>query len=793
MKRLRELLASHEEWLMDRVLAYAKELDYVKYTSTLAEAWRKSIVGLSAALVQALETYDTPPNLSPDEDFTKDPITSFGILEAQRHRSRGVSLSMFLGLMKYYRQSYVDLVRKMGFEPDDEEECRLFIDRFFDRIELGFTSEWVDRSQEELVEELQEENRRLTNEKNKYLTVLESLPNPVIMLKPSREIDHMNHAGLTLFSASTVPGAFYYGEISQTLPQDWLGEELTEFVSNGGKDASFDQSIDTLTGRRTFNVKLKRMLDVSGKYSGTTIALDDITERQRAEEQLHEQNQFLNTVLESLSHPFYVVDANDYTILMANSAAGMALEQGQATCYALTHKRSTPCDSSKHPCPVAEVKRTGKPAMAEHVHYDSTGKAKDVEVHAHPILDRAGKVVQVIEYSLDITERKKAARLAEQAERLRAVGELARGVAHHFNNMLQVVMGGASVALLKLETGHIAEIKPLLDQIIASSRLGSETVKRLQTFVQRPSDVSGSAEILDLSETVRQVVETTSALWKNEAWEKGIDFKLVPILGKECRVRGIENELFEVITHLIKNSMEAMPKGGHIIIETSVQDDWVALRVADTGVGIDQENLERVFEPFFSTKGVQRAGMGLASSFGIVKAHGGTIAVESEEWKGSTFTMRLPLVKRPSESLETPGSISTHPNLNILVIDDLEPVVMMLSDGLTEFGHTVHACLSGLQGIRVFNEQPIDLVICDLGMPGMNGWDVGSKIVKICSNKGISKPPFIMLTGWGEASLNRKRMTESGVDLVVTKPVDIIKLAQVIRKAEQSRNRASIL
>jgi len=106
---LQELIVSHEDWLMNRVLQYAKDQQYVKYTSTLVEAWRTSIAGLSQALILSLQKYSSPPDFGPDEDFEKDPITSFGVLEAQRHRSRGVTLGMFLGLMKYYRQELIKI------------------------------------------------------------------------------------------------------------------------------------------------------------------------------------------------------------------------------------------------------------------------------------------------------------------------------------------------------------------------------------------------------------------------------------------------------------------------------------------------------------------------------------------------------------------------------------------------------------------------------------------------------------------------------------------------------------
>jgi len=157
-------------------------------------------------------------------------------------------------------------------------------------------------------------------------------------------------------------------------------------------------------------------------------ALEEETrKRKSADEELKKQNGFLKLVLESLSHPFYVIDANDYTIKLANAAAQAQGISGNATCYVLTHKRQTPCDSVTHPCPLEILKRTKKPATVEHVHYDKHGNPRHVEVHAHPILDDEGNVSRMIEYTVDITERKRMEEALQESElKFRSVTESAK-------------------------------------------------------------------------------------------------------------------------------------------------------------------------------------------------------------------------------------------------------------------------------------------------------------------------------------------------------------------------------
>lgn len=328
LKNLKELILNHEDWLMQRVLQYARERNYIKYTSTLAEAWRISVANLSQAIVTAVETDPQPPELGPDDDYTQDPIASFGVQEAQKHRARGLTISMFMSLMKYYRQSYLDLIEQSGFGPKTRKHYRYFVERCFDHIELGFCTEWAAATENEQLEALQAANRSMTNEKNKYLTIFESLHDPAILLDQNNRVINMNHAAATLFTGTSIPGDIYYDQhyTAETVP--WLAEELAALAISEEPKFSCEKTFETPEGLRSFDVKLERMLDVSEKFSGTVVLLYDLTERKRAAV-MEERERLARDLHDSITQSLYSLT------LFAEWAQGL-LEAGE---YGLAQER----------------------------------------------------------------------------------------------------------------------------------------------------------------------------------------------------------------------------------------------------------------------------------------------------------------------------------------------------------------------------------------------------------------------------------------------------------------------
>jgi len=292
MNELVDLIKNNQAYLVSRILHYAKLYKYVKYTSTMEEAWNASIAGISGKLIDTLLTDSQIPEIVADLDFSQSPISSFGLVEAQKHRTRGITLEMFLGLLKYYRQAYLDLVRESIENVEQRYLFELWINRYFDYNEISFCSEWNSQSKETLILELQNANRNLENEKNKYLTIFESLSSPAIVINEDFYCIHMNYAAQQLINKTPEFSGFsYYSKLSSNqklsvlLP--WLFDEFKAFYKGDQSNLTIEKDFDSpMQGFKNLSIKFSRMLDVSNQFEGAVIIFNDLTEHKKIEQQL---------------------------------------------------------------------------------------------------------------------------------------------------------------------------------------------------------------------------------------------------------------------------------------------------------------------------------------------------------------------------------------------------------------------------------------------------------------------------------------------------------------------------
>jgi len=382
-----------------------------------------------------------------------------------------------------------------------------------------------------------------------------------------------------------------------------------------------------------------------------------------------------------------------------------------------------------------------------------------------------------------LKELKQAQDQIVQAEKLRAMGEMASGVAHDFNNALAVILGNIQLLLHQFDHLGPEAIRERLRTIESSSKDAAETIRRIQEFTGVRKDKEFAP--LFINQIIDDVLTVTQPRWKDQAQEKGVQIEMVKNLMEIPLILGNPSELREVLTNIIFNAVDAMPEGGKLTLTTQPQtDDWIEVRITDTGIGMTEEVKGRIFDPFFTTKGVTNSGLGLSVSYGIVKRHGGEILVESELGKGTAFILHLPIGYEQEKAEEKAiKPIKEARPARILVIDDEEAVRDLLSQMLQAKGHEVVQAANGEEGIGRFKEEEFDLVFTDLGMPKISGWEVSKTI------KGINpKVPIAMITGWG-MELNKEKMGESGIDLIVSKPFDFDQVIHLVSEAMELKER----
>ena len=346
-----------------------------------------------------------------------------------------------------------------------------------------------------------------------------------------------------------------------------------------------------------------------------------------------------------------------------------------------------------------------------------------------------------------------------QAERLSALGEMAAGVAHDFNNLLAVVVGRAEILIAKGQDPSVARD---IEIIRTAAWDGANTVRRIQEFT-RTRRVRTASQV-EIPALLRDVVELTKGRWKDEAQSRGISYDVVVEGGTDSPVAGISAELREVFMNLLINGLDAMPGGGQFVFRISDDASTVIVAAEDTGSGMSEETRRRVLEPFFTTKGARGTGLGLAVSWGIVKRHGGTIEIESTVGMGSIFTIRLPISSGDSAPDVAETTVRQIRSGRILVIDDEPEVRCVLRDMLTPCGHTVIEADSGETGLALLDREAVDVILTDISMPGMSGWDVAA-----ACQRQFPQTPLGFVTGWGDR-LDEQETTRAGVRFIVSKP-----------------------
>lgn len=369
-----------------------------------------------------------------------------------------------------------------------------------------------------------------------------------------------------------------------------------------------------------------------------------------------------------------------------------------------------------------------------------------------------------------------------RSEKLRAVGELASGVAHNVNNVLAAVLGYAE---LIQDTANVsAEVCEFARTIERAAMDGAEIVRRIQSFARRETE--SRQFIFDLCQVTQEAIDLTRPAWRNQAESRGIKIEVIPIIAGELPALGVASEIREVLVNLIRNAVDAMPKGGLITVICSAEDGMAQVSVADTGMGMDEATRRRVFEPFFTTKDIGLGtGLGLSVAWGILDRHKGRIEVDSEVGKGSIFRVLLPLSALAAPQSAAAAALSLD-GRRILLVEDETFVLEGVARTLIARKAAVQMTESAAEALEWLesNADACDIIVSDHGMIGMTGL----QLLQIVAERypAIRR---VLLSGWGDAPPGG--VSTASAEQILAKPVRaealIAALAPLTRRKEGLR------
>ncbi len=508
----------------------------------------------------------------------------------------------------------------------------------------------------------------------------------------------------------------------------------------------------------------------------------DITERKQIEALSRYKELFKN-----VSDPVFINDPD-----------GRFLEVNDVACESFGYTRQTLLQMAVkdlvQPAQINILSDVGKRIQqGETVRFElnlviKKGVAIPFEFHSRKIQFKG--LPGVLSVARNFSVRKKMEETLIKTERLSAVGEMASGVAHNFNNLLQMIMAGAEAAKNKLEAGNIRDCLEAIQNIINASQRSADVVRRIKDFTLVTPGGMDEGSVFDLEVLVAEAVELTQPMWKPPSSPS--KYRLDLLKKGDCHIKAKSSEIYEVIVNLIKNALEAMPRGGVLTLCTYSQNDTVSLRVTDTGTGIPPDYFQRIFEPFFTTKGTQSSGLGLSSCYGIVKKNNGEIHVESQLGQGAEFVITFPKSTPRNIPERETGTVAGRKNpIRFLLIDDEINILRAIQMYFENTEVDLATAQTAYDGLAAIEAKRFDVILCDLSMTDMTGLEVGKWVLDYCDRIGIPKIPFLLYTGL-DKHLDTVKLQNSGIDGLVNKPTPCHDIYHIIKQHVNPTERRSL-
>ncbi|HSK63395.1 MAG TPA: PAS domain-containing protein, partial [Pyrinomonadaceae bacterium] len=600
--------------------------------------------------------------------------------------------------------------------------------------------------------------------KTEWETTFDAMSDGIFIFDRAGELNRVNRAGATMEAVH---------------PRLLLGRKCCDILRTSQEDETcvVERALETCRSvtieltperlNRPLLVSVEPVLDETNKAIAVVCTARDLSELRKVQAVAREHQSLLNNILESARESIYAVDP-DGNFKWCNRATlqGLGFERVEfigRPLLDMVYEADRELVREK-----LAAALTGAPQTYEMRYFAHDGRLRHARVDNSPLVVD-GQTTGVLGIARDITEQKEERERAARADKLRALGQLASGVAHDFNNSLAAILGRAQ--LLRRQVNDPALVRNL-DIIQTAAEDAAATVRRIQTFARK--SLVKEFELLDVASLLNDAIEITRTRWENEARLRGLEYQIRLEAEAGQNTYGSASELREVFVNMIVNAVDAMPRGGKLQIQCRRKDERLQLQFSDNGMGMPDDVRQKIFEPFFSTKGAHGTGLGLSVSYSIIERHEGSISVVSQPGHGATFTIDLPAAAAESSAGKVSVPASEMACLRILVVDDEAPVRETLAEMLVAVNHKVELAGSGQEAVEKVRRGSFDFVFTDLAMPEMDGWETARAIRKYCPNVRI-----ILVTGYGPTTVPPAG-EENLVDAIIGKPFDFAQVGSTL-------------
>jgi len=600
--------------------------------------------------------------------------------------------------------------------------------------------------------------------KTEWETTFDAMSDGIFIFDRGGELKRVNRAGAAMEAVH---------------PRLLLGRKCCDILRTSAESATcvVENALETCRSvtieitperlNRPLLVSVEPVLDETNQAIAVVCTARDLSELRKVQAVAREHQSLLTNILESARESIYAVDP-DGNFKWCNTATlkGLGFQRNDfigRPLLDMVYESDRELVREK-----LAAAMTGAPQTYEMRYFSHDGRLRHARVDNSPLVVE-GKTTGVLGIARDITEQKEERERAARADKLRALGQLASGVAHDFNNSLAAILGRAQ--LLRRQVNDPALVRNL-DIIQTAAEDAAATVRRIQTFA-RKSPVK-EFEMVDVASLLNDAIEITRTRWENEARLRGLEYRVRLEAEAGQNTYGSASELREVFVNLIVNAVDAMPRGGKIAITSRRREDRLQLQFSDNGMGMPEDVRQKIFEPFFSTKGAHGTGLGLSVSYSIIERHEGSISVVSQPGGGAVFMIDLPAAMPEPSDADVSAPVDETTRLRILVVDDEAPVRETLAEMLIAVNHDVELAGSGQEAVQKMREGSFDFVFTDLAMPEMDGWETARLI-----RQGWPNVRIILVTGYGPTTTPPEG-EEDLVDAIIGKPFDFAQVGSTL-------------